>query len=82
MLFVSEQAFLMLFFSDFFRLEIECGKTQKLQIEIHSQQRLMAQKDMQIEEGRIAIQTPIRDLENLQREYHKMNREHEDLKKR
>ena len=56
-------------------LEVEVRRTNENALEIHSLQRQLAQKDLMIEEGRIALQIPTRDLEKLTLEHEKLTKE-------
>lgn len=73
---------MVLIFVVFDRLQVECDKNHKQVVEIQSLQRLLAQKELMIEEGRIAIQAPLNDLDHLEREHQKILRDLEDVKKR
>ena len=48
---------------------------------MNSLQRLLAQKDLQVQEGRIALQEPTMRLEQVSVENQQMTREYETLKK-
>ena len=56
-------------------------RTNKCNVEINSLQRLIAQKELQIQEGRIALQAPTANLEKVSIELQHMTREHDHVKK-
>ena len=69
----------LLYWFVFFRLEIEVQRTNQHSLEIHSLQRQLAQKELMVEEGRIALQTPTRDLEKLTHEHQRLTTDFQAL---